>query len=149
MQIKNYFIGLTVLVLFFSCKESPKSHAQSEPEQNDPYALVWADEFDNEGKPDSTKWGYEYGFIRNREKQYYTDSLSNARVENGYLIIEAHKEKIANEKFKSEEYKDRSWLKYIPEIDTAQYTSASLTTKGIAEWTYGKIEVKAKLPKGV
>jgi beta-glucanase (GH16 family) len=147
MHIKNYIIGLIVLPLFFSCKD--KSTTQVQEQQSDPYELVWADEFDYSGKPDSTKWGYEYGFIRNREKQYYTDSLKNARVEYGFLIIEARKEKIANAKFKSDEYADRNWLKYIPKIDTAQYTSASLTTKGLAEWTYGRIEVSAKLPKGV
>ncbi len=147
MHIKNYIIGLIVLPLFFSCKD--KSTTQVQEQQSDPYELIWADEFDYSGKPDSTKWGYEYGFIRNREKQYYTDSLKNARVEYGFLIIEARKEKIANAKFKSDEYTDRNWLKYIPKIDTAQYTSASLTTKGLAEWTYGKIEVSAKLPKGV
>jgi beta-glucanase (GH16 family) len=113
------------------------------------YTLVWADEFEKEGKPDPTKWGYEYGFIRNNEKQYYTDSLKNARVKDGTLIIEAHKEKIANKDFQSNDFKGKSWLHYIPKIDTAQYTSASLTTKGLTEWTYGKIEVKAKLPKGV
>jgi hypothetical protein len=26
------------------------------------------------GKPDKTKWTYNYGFIANQEKQYYTDS---------------------------------------------------------------------------
>ncbi len=90
------------------------------------YQLVWQDEFDATGKPDTAKWGYEYGQIRNQEAQYYTDSLKNARIEKGHLILEAHKE----------------------QIDAAAYTSASITTKEIAEWTYGKIEVSAKLPKG-
>ncbi len=142
---KNFVIvNLISLLLLFSCLKDKKAAVLSKK-----YELVWADEFETAGKPDSTKWNYELGFIRNNEKQYYTDSLKNARVEDGHLIIEAHKEKIANKDFKSEDFKDRRWLHYIPKIDTAQYTSASLTTKGLAEWTYGKIEVKAKLPKGV
>ncbi|MFD1161414.1 glycerophosphodiester phosphodiesterase family protein [Hwangdonia seohaensis] len=113
------------------------------------YKLVWSDEFNYQGKPDSTKWAYDYGFLSNREEQYYTDSLKNVRVENGSLIIEAHKEKIANAKYKSDEFKNKSWVQYIAEIDTAQYTSARLKTDGLASWKYGRIEVKAKLPRGV
>ncbi|MCK5638426.1 MAG: glycoside hydrolase family 16 protein [Flavobacteriaceae bacterium] len=139
-----YFIILINLSLLLSCRGDKKVAIITNE-----YKLVWADEFDYTGKPDPAKWGYEIGFIRNSEKQYYTDSLKNARVEKGNLIIEAHKEKIANKDFKSNKFKERSWLHYIPKTDTAQYTSASLTTKGIAEWTYGKIEVKAKLPEGV
>ena len=145
MYIKTFIlVSLISLLLLFSCSKDKKAAVLLKE-----YKLVWVDEFENPGKPDATKWGYEYGFIRNNEKQYYTDSLKNARVENGHLIIEAHIEKIANKDYNSENFKDRSWLHYIPKIDTAQYTSASLTTKGLTEWTYGKIEVKAKLPKGV
>ncbi len=144
MQINRIFIYFISLLLLFSCSKDKKAAVLLKN-----YELVWADEFDYKGKPDSTKWNYELGFIRNNEKQYYTDSLKNARVENGHLIIEAHKEKILNIDFNSEDFNDKSWLHYIPKIDTAQYTSASLTTKGLVEWVYGKIEVKAKLPRGV
>ena len=113
------------------------------------YKLVWSDEFNYTGKPDSSKWANNYGFISNEEKQYFTDSLKNVRVENGFLIIEAHKEKIANKDYKSIAFKNKSWLQYIPEIDTAQYTSARLNTTGLASWKYGRIEVKAKLPNGI
>tara|TARA_R110002096_G_scaffold435214_1_gene659763 strand:- start:3312 stop:4907 length:1596 start_codon:yes stop_codon:yes gene_type:complete len=113
------------------------------------YELVWSDEFNYKGKPDLTKWTYDYGFLSNREEQYYTDSLKNARVENGNLIIETHKEKAANKDYKNEDFKKKSWVKYIAEIDTAKYTSARLKTMGLASWKYGRIEVKAKLPKGV
>ncbi|WP_243652217.1 glycoside hydrolase family 16 protein [Mariniflexile fucanivorans] len=110
---------------------------------------MWSDEFNYKGSPDSSKWTYDYGFIANNEKQYYTNNLNNARVENGHLIIEAHKEKIANKDFKSEALKNKSGIKYSAEIDTAQYTSARIKTEGLASWKYGRIEVKAKLPKGV
>jgi beta-glucanase (GH16 family)/glycerophosphoryl diester phosphodiesterase len=110
------------------------------------YQLVWSDEFNYKGKPDSAKWTYDYGFKANNEKQYFTDSLKNARVENGYLIIEAHKEKVANKDFKNPEIK--GWQKYKSEIDSAQYTSVRLKTEGLAAWQYGRIEARAKLPKG-
>ncbi|GAB4406970.1 MAG: hypothetical protein OHK0039_09120 [Bacteroidia bacterium] len=91
--------------------------------------LVWGDEFDYVGLPDSTRWTYEVGYIRNRELQYYTARRAeNARVEGGVLVIEARR--------------DSAW------IDSAlrPITSASLTTQGIQDWTYGRIEVRARVP---
>jgi beta-glucanase (GH16 family) len=125
-------------LLFERIKSSPTSKG---------YTLVWSDEFNYNGKPDPTKWTYDYGFIANQEKQYYTDSLKNARVENGTLIIEAHKEKIANHDFQNEKL-NNTWAAYKAEIDTAQYTSARIKTENLAEWKYGRIEASAKLPKG-
>ncbi len=145
MSIKNFVrVNLISLLLLFSCSKDKKAAVLLKS-----YQLVWADEFDYTGKPDTAKWSHEYGFLRNNEKQYYTDSLKNIRVENGNLILEGRKEKIANKDFGSDNFKGKSWLQYIVKTDTANYTSASLTTKDLAEWTYGKIEVKAKLPKGV
>lgn len=90
--------------------------------------LVWSDEFNYKGHPDSTKWAYETGFVRNREPQYYTHKrLENCRVENGTLVLEARKES----------YKG------------AEYTSASLITLGKQQWKYGRIEARAKVPKGI
>lgn len=124
-------------LLFERLKQSPTRQG---------YKLVWSDEFNYKGKPDSTKWGYDYGFIANKEKQYYVDSLKNARVENGHMIIEAHKENVANKDFNNPAIKD--WAKYKREIDSAKYTSARITTEGLASWQYGRIDVSAKLPKG-
>lgn len=91
------------------------------------WKLVWSDEFDRPGLPDPAKWDYEEGFIRNRELQYYTRARpENARVENGMLVLEARRE----------------------DFKGAKYTSASLITQGKASWTYGRIEVKAKIPTG-
>ena len=64
------------------------------------WKLAWSDEFDKPGLPDAAKWGYETGFVRNHEAQYYTrDRQENARVENGMLIIEARKEQFRNPAF--------------------------------------------------
>ena len=99
------------------------------------WKLVWADEFEYEGLPDSKKWTNEVGFIRNREAQYYTAGRKeNARMENGKLIIEARRERWRNEGRRGPDF--------------AEYTSASLTTENLAEWTYGRVEVRARLPEG-
>lgn len=96
------------------------------------YKLVWSDEFNYQGLPDSTKWSYDvgtgHGGWGNNEQQYYTkDSLSNVKVKNGILIITAQKQMMGDKK----------------------YTSARLVTRGKAAWTYGKFEIRAKLPKGL
>ena len=108
------------------------------------YELVWSDEFNNSGKPDARKWGFETGYLRNHESQYYTDRKENVRVEKGNLVIEARKEKFKNKDFKS--FTDKNWRS---SREYSEYTSASVTTQNIAEWTYGKLEVRAKLPKGI
>jgi len=100
------------------------------------YKLVWSDEFNYHGLPDPSKWGYEEGFVRNREAQYYTEAReANARVENGVLTIEGRKEhfKVPHPGQGGKE---------------AQYTSASLITLRKASWQYGRVEVRAKLPQG-
>ena len=92
--------------------------------------LVWSDEFNYKGLPDSTKWGYDVGGSGwgNHELQYYTNKkLSNARVENGNLVIEAKQETIGKN----------------------AYSSARLLTKGKYDFTYGHIDVRARIPKGV
>ncbi|MFV0249079.1 MAG: glycoside hydrolase family 16 protein [Tenacibaculum sp.] len=126
--MKNIFKrigGLSILLfliikfILVQCK-----YTQSQSKQR---KLIWQDEFNYSGLPDSSKWGYEKGFVRNNEPQYYTAKRTkNARVENGYLVIEAHKEFYSKGKEK------------------ANYTSASITTFNKAHFKYGTIEFKAK-----
>ena len=85
------------------------------------WKLAFSDEFDRPGAPDAAKWGYELGYIRNKEAQYYTSRPENARVERGNLVIEARKE--AREGY--------------------AYTSASLNTLGRFQFLYGRVEVRA------
>jgi beta-glucanase (GH16 family) len=110
------------------------------------WKLVWSDEFDKPGSPDTAKWNYETGFAFNHEKQYYTVRSENARIENGVLVIEGRKEKYntsaADPKGQSNPLAGASKGQ-----TTADYTSARLTTRGKAAWTYGRIEVRAKLPE--
>jgi len=91
--------------------------------------LIWSDEFNGKGIPDSLKWNYDVGGdgYGNQEAQFYTEKRpENARMENGNLVIEARKE---------------NW-------DKNRYTSARLLTKGKFSFQYGTVEVRAKLPKG-
>lgn len=106
------------------------------------WKLAWADEFEAAGRPDPARWTNEVGFVRNRERQYYTAGrLQNARVEGGRLIIEARKENFPNARHTPG---SSDWRR----VEQADYTSASLTTRARAEWRRGRIAVRAKLPRG-
>jgi beta-glucanase (GH16 family) len=90
--------------------------------------LVWSDEFDTNGAPDPANWSIEEwaAGVVNAEDQVYTTRPSNVRVENGHLVIEAHKE----------------------EYEGGQYTSGRMQSSGKADFLYGRIEVRARLPEG-
>jgi len=98
-----------------------------DPEYNN---LVFEDDFKVNGAPDDSKWGYDIGTGNNgwgnQESQYYTDRSDNVVIENDNLKIIAKKENFSG----------------------ASYTSARLKTQDKFDFTYGKIEVRAKLPKG-
>lgn len=93
--------------------------------------LVWSDEFNTNGAPDASKWGYDIGRgdngWGNAELQYYTNRPENVVVQDGKLKITAKKENYSG----------------------AAYTSARLLTKGKYEMKYGRVEISAKMPEGV
>lgn len=115
------------------------------PARADDWKLVWSDEFSKDGRPDPAKWGYEEGFVRNNEAQYYTrNNPDNARVEGGKLVLEARKVS-PGELPKAPR---RRGGQGQAGRASAAYTSASLITRGKGEWSHGKVEVRAKLPTG-
>jgi endo-1,4-beta-xylanase len=98
--------------------------------KQDEWQLVWSDEFDGPAI-DRSKWEYQIGNGSggwgNKEKEYYTDRSENSRIEDGKLVIEARNDN------------------YQPPYS---YTSARMRTKYKGDWTYGRFEFRAKLPKG-
>ena len=103
------------------------------------WELVWSDEFNYQGPPDPTKWSYEEGYLRNHEAQFYTRARpENARVENGLLILEARKEHFPI----PGDAPNARGQKF------AEYTSASLNTLGKFDFLNGRLEMRAKLPRG-
>lgn len=102
------------------------------------WELVWSDEFDQDGAPDSTYWSYERGFVRNSEPQWYQPQ--NAVCKGGKLLLEARQEVAINPRYDST---SSDWRLNRPQ---APYTSASIRTKGKFEFQYGRVEVRAKIP---
>ena len=95
--------------------------------------LIWSDEFDVDGSPDSEKWTYSLGDgcpdicgWGNRERETYTNNPENVRVEDGNLIIEAHQ----------------------ISAEDSTYSSTRIKSHNDGSWKYGYIEIKAKIPEG-
>jgi beta-glucanase (GH16 family) len=101
------------------------------------YRLVWADDFEGAGAPDSANWTYERGFVRNEEHQWYQPE--NAFVEDGMLIIEARRETRPNPRYEAGR---TDWRRGRENIE---YTSSSLTTRGLHSWQYGRFEMRARI----
>lgn len=127
MSLKKqvFYLFFTLVIFCFGLNSKAQRKASKEMK------LVWSDEFNYNGLPDSTKWSYDtvgnatgWG---NNEVQYYTKArLKNSEVKDGFLNIYAIKE----------------------DYQGFKYTSARLITKSKGDWLYGRVEVRAKLPEG-
>ena len=86
--------------------------------------LAWSDEFEINGAPDPTNWTYDLGDggWGNGEAQTYTNDAENVIVEDGFLKITAKTD------------------------GAGGYTSARIKSENLQEFTYGRVEVRAKLP---
>jgi beta-glucanase (GH16 family) len=101
------------------------------------WQLVWSDEFDKPGPPDPQNWTYETGFVRNEEAQWY--QAANATCEHGALVIEGKRERIANPAY---DPKSTDWKLMRAAAD---YSSASVTTRGLHAWQYGRFLMRARI----
>ena len=106
-------------------------------EESTQYKLVWADEFEKDGRPDSNNWTYERGFVRNAEWQWYQPD--NARCERGLLIIEARRERLPNPNYEPGSNNWRRSRQFV------EYTSACLKTSGLHNWTFGRFEMRGRI----
>lgn len=92
--------------------------------------LIWSDEFNIDGAPCDTNWGYDIGTgdngWGNGESQYYTDRSDNVIVEDGLLKITAIRES----------------------FNGSEFTSTRMNTKDLFEFEYGRAVIRAKLPTG-
>jgi beta-glucanase (GH16 family) len=141
--------GLLLTVVFVAALSACAPAKPSVPRPSEPgalaaapvpypgYTLVWSDEFNRDGAPDSANWTYELGFVRNRELQWYASQ--NAKVTGGLLVIEGRRERVRNAQF------DASSSDWKRSREFADYTSASLMTKGLHSWQYGRFEMRGRI----
>lgn len=101
------------------------------------YSYVWEDDF-NAQELDQDIWGYELGRVRGNEQQHYTDSNDNVFLRDGKLVLKVTDRKLEDQYFTPASSAARKVI----------YDSGSVRTSGKKEFLYGRIEMKAKLPKG-
>lgn len=127
MTVRVIQSGNPFLAWYHTFTTSPAGSAVNPTPVTDYTVLKFSDEFNVVGAPDPTKWGYDLGTGTNgwgnNESQSYTSAADNVVVSNGTLKITAKKV-------------------------GSSYTSARIKTENKFEFTYGKIEVRAKLPIG-
>ncbi len=127
------------MALLMSCSKKPGGSPYIPPVVNPPAGPidsgwtfettpVFQEEFDYIGAPNPTRWFYDIGGSGwgNHELQYYTDALTNASADGDHLTITARHEPFGG----------------------MNYTSTRLLSKGLGDFLYGRVEVRAKLPAG-
>lgn len=124
LQEGQVSVDKIIFTLMREHQDTPVTKTQQVGEGD--WELVWSDEFDGEAV-DTTKWTYDIGNWGwgNFELEYYTAHREeNARIEDGHLVIEARKNDMGGD-----------------------WTSARLTTRGKVSFLYGKIELRAVVPR--
>ena len=118
MKRSNLIWALLVSAFFYACQTQPE--------------LVWSDEFEGTSL-DTAKWTVYVGDgcpqlcgFGNNEKQFYTDRSENVKIQDGKIVITA----------------------LADSFKTKPFSSAKLITKGKGGWTYGRIEIMARIPSG-
>ena len=137
---------MALLVTLTGCAQvdkAPQTSLDPQAQQAPYWKLVWSDEF-NGNSLDRTKWKPEVSCWGggNNERQCYTDRLQNIRVENGVLKLIALKERFSGPDRPPEIARNPN------PITSNDYTSGKVRTLGISSWKYGKIEFRAKPPRG-
>jgi len=130
------FLGLLSFISFAQ-PINPTIPDSGTPAEIPGMKLVWADEFNLDGRPNPEFWKYEKGFVRNEELQCYQEK--NAHCANGVLVIKGRREKISNKNYKAGSQNWKTNRKY------AHYSSSSINTKGLNQWLYGRFEIRARI----
>lgn len=124
VKIALFMTVIKLLLTGFALSACIFAGAQQQPKK---WKLTWQENFKGK-KLDTSRWNYEVNDWGggNNELQYYTARDSNLYLKGGLLHIRGIKED------------------YL----TKHYTSARITTKGKADFTFGKMEIRAKIPTG-
>lgn len=137
MNYKIFLLLAFAGLVACSKKQLAFKPTSSPPSEMAGYSLVWNDEFNTSGKPDSRNWSYEKGFVRNNELQWY--QADNVNIADGVLVIEGRREKVENDQY------DQSSKDWRRNRAYAEYTAASINTNGKKHFQYGIVEVRARI----
>ncbi len=132
------FISVICSSFFLSAqKTDPFKPDFNPPAEIKGMKLVWNDEFNKVGKPDTSSWRYEKGFVRNQELQWYQEE--NANCKSGVLLIVGKREKLANTGYAAGSNRWQTSREF------AEYTSSSIQTRGFHQWQFGRFEIRARI----
>ena len=140
MKIIRTHLILMLLATTLGCTEDvEKNDGIIDEEENEvlQWELVWADEFDNE-EIDESKWNklrWRPGWVNN-EQQAYTDRDINLYLDDGNLVIQG----LIEPGYYGTDYTGTAY--------NSDYTSGRMNTDDKVSWTYGRFDIRAKLPKG-
>lgn len=137
-KINGIAIAVCMMIAVLACNQTQSAYQEDNTiSEIEGYELVWHDEFNEGNKPDSSDWSYEYDFRRNQELQWYQPE--NASIEGGLLVIEGRREQVVNESYDSTSSDWRRNRRY------ADYTAASINTRGKQSFQYGIFEIRARI----
>ncbi|MEO8563706.1 MAG: glycoside hydrolase family 16 protein [bacterium] len=150
-SLSRWICAIASSAALASCATAHGGRGDTAPHQaadGEPYRLVWSDEFDGEGPVDPAHWGFENGFVRNQELQWYQPA--NATRRGGILVIEGRREHKPNPRYVAPSAdaassavpaNRRGWANR----ELIEYTSSSINTRGKHAWLYGRFEMRAKI----
>ena len=134
----NIYLAYLLLILFSCNEEQSKYTDQGDISTiSENWELLWSDEFNDE-ELDLTKWNklnWKPGWVNN-ELQAYTDRDTNIFLENGHLVLQGNIEP------------GYSGTDYVGNNYVSDYTSGRVNTDDKFSTTYGRFDIKAKLPAG-
>jgi len=140
MKIIRTHLILMLLATTLGCTEDvEKNDGIIDEEENEvlQWELVWADEFESE-EIDESKWNklrWRPGWVNN-EQQAYTDRDINLYLDDGNLVIQG----LIEPGYSGTDYTGTAY--------NSDYTSGRMNTDDKVSWTYGRFDIRAKLPKG-
>ena len=140
MKQPQHVVLLLLMIFFVTCQESNQSNNQiinDPPATSSEWEQVWADEFDGD-ELDLSKWNilqWRPGWVNN-EQQAYTDRDTNVFLQDGNLVIQG----LIEPNYSGTDYNGNQY--------TSNYTSGRINTDDKFSWTYGRFDIRAKLPGG-
>ena len=137
-MLKNRTVAISFILLLFTCGDPETNNTSNEIIiQSSQWEEVWTEEFDGESL-DGSKWNilrWRPGWVNN-ELQAYTDRDTNVFIDNGNLVLQG----LIEPGYYGTDY---TGIEY-----NADYTSGRINTDDKFQWTYGRFDIRAKLPKG-
>lgn len=136
---RRAFVGAAGMVALAGVTASKAGAVPSTTSLQDSANPVWSEQFDGPALNQSL-WEYELGNVRGNEQEHYSSSRENVRITDGQLVIAVTDRPLADQY--------RNTAKHGAKARLVKYNSGSIRTHGKKDFLFGKLEIRARLPKG-